>query len=263
MIALLPFVAAQARAAAPASVVSQIAAANCPPRLEIRRPHRRRRALISPLPRAQIPPIRTRPGMSQTTSQSTDPSDAPLLRLLPGRHPRLRSRRLPRRLQRRLRFPRSRPIRRRRRWRTSPAAPVANNTTQAIEQVQVSGCLSHCQGASQTQVASQQNQTVQAVSGARTRHRCRRRSRRRRAAGSSRSRSAASAPASGARPRARRPVRTPRAVRADARARRGQRGASGAGQRSDPEHGVADLLAAADRIWRSGLAERRAPLNRT
>ena len=32
--------------------------------------------------------------------------------------------------------------------------------------MQVSGCLSHCQGVSQTQVASQQNQTVQAVSGA-------------------------------------------------------------------------------------------------
>ena len=43
---------------------------------------------------------------------------------------------------------------------------MANNTTQVIEQVQVSGCLSHCQGSSQTQVASQQNQTVQAVSGA-------------------------------------------------------------------------------------------------
>ncbi len=43
---------------------------------------------------------------------------------------------------------------------------MTNNTTQVIEQVQVLGCLSHCQGSSQTQVASQQNQTVQAVSGA-------------------------------------------------------------------------------------------------
>jgi hypothetical protein len=42
---------------------------------------------------------------------------------------------------------------------------VANATTQVVSQMQVSGCLSHCHGASQTQVASQQNRTVQSVTG--------------------------------------------------------------------------------------------------
>ena len=205
-----------------------------PPPLEIRPPHRRRRALISVLPRAQIPPIRARSRMSRR------PVRAPTVRrprscgssaVIPaaGR------RRLPRRLHRRLAVPAVPTDTTAGAGGDLVAAPVANTTTQAISQVQVSGCLSHCQGASQTQVASQQNQTVQAVSGA--------------PHGSSAPQptpstsrikqvqvgcvsacfgSTSKGSTAGLGP--------PRAVGADARARRGQLGASDARQRSDPEH---------------------------
>ncbi len=40
---------------------------------------------------------------------------------------------------------------------------ASNTTVQQIVQVQISGCVSNCQGASQTQTATQQNTTVQTV----------------------------------------------------------------------------------------------------
>ncbi len=45
----------------------------------------------------------------------------------------------------------------------SPAPAASNTTTQTITQVQVSTCVSHCDGGSQVQQASQGNATVQAV----------------------------------------------------------------------------------------------------
>jgi hypothetical protein len=46
------------------------------------------------------------------------------------------------------------------------AVPVESNaTSQLIWQLQVSGCAANCQGISQTQLAAQQNNTVQAVAG--------------------------------------------------------------------------------------------------
>jgi hypothetical protein len=45
-------------------------------------------------------------------------------------------------------------------------AAESNTTTQAIRQVQISGCTAHCHGTSQTQLASQRNITVQVVNGA-------------------------------------------------------------------------------------------------
>lgn len=153
-IALLAFVAGQARAADPASVVSQIAAANLP-------------ATPGDPPAAPAqtgsdisPPASTdTTGTSstetvQTTGQSTDPPGTPA----PAAPPPPPS---PPPAPPTTPVPPVPAV-----PADPPAAPVANNTTQVIEQVQVSGCLSHCEGGSQTQVASQQNQTVQAVSGA-------------------------------------------------------------------------------------------------
>ncbi len=45
-------------------------------------------------------------------------------------------------------------------------ATASNSSTQVIWQVQASGCSAHCQGLSQSQVATQQNTTTQVVSGA-------------------------------------------------------------------------------------------------
>lgn len=46
----------------------------------------------------------------------------------------------------------------------TPAPPAtSNSTTQTITQVQVSGCVAHCDGGNQVQQASQDNTTVQAV----------------------------------------------------------------------------------------------------
>jgi hypothetical protein len=42
----------------------------------------------------------------------------------------------------------------------------SNTTTQSIRQIQISGCTEHCQGTSETQLAEQQNVTVQTVAAA-------------------------------------------------------------------------------------------------
>ena len=153
--ALLLFVAAQARAADPASVVSQVEAANLP--ATTGNPPAAPASTGTDISAPATPDTTDTSSVDnvQSTVQGTDQSDVPPKSPTPPAPPAPPTPPAPA-------SPPAPP--------TPPPAPapvaVANTTTQAVSQVQVSGCLSHCQDVSQTQVASQQNQTVQAVSGA-------------------------------------------------------------------------------------------------